>query len=57
MTPQGVAVAYVPRPENAALLAVKILALSEDNLQKKIGAYMRKLKQGDKPEGEGRRNK
>ncbi|MFQ6068700.1 MAG: AIR carboxylase family protein, partial [Candidatus Bathyarchaeia archaeon] len=28
VTPKGVAVAYVPRPENAALSAVKMLALT-----------------------------
>lgn len=49
VTPQGVAVAYVPRPENASLSAVKILALSDKNLQKKVEAYMRRLKQGVKP--------
>jgi 5-(carboxyamino)imidazole ribonucleotide mutase len=45
VTPQGVAVAYVPRPENAALSAVKILALSDKSLQKKVEAYMRRLKE------------
>lgn len=49
VTPQGVAVAYVPRPENAALSAAKMLALSHKNLQKKIEAYMQRLKQGGKP--------
>jgi 5-(carboxyamino)imidazole ribonucleotide mutase len=43
MTPQGVAVAYVPRPENAALFAVKILSLSERDLERKVELYMRKL--------------
>jgi len=51
VTPQGVAVAYVPRPENAALSAIKMLALSDKNLQKKVEAYMRRLKQGGKPKG------
>jgi 5-(carboxyamino)imidazole ribonucleotide mutase len=50
MTPQGVAVAYVPRPENAALLAVKILALSEKDLQRRVGLYMRRLVEKDKSE-------
>lgn len=45
VTPQGVAVAYVPRPENAALLAVKILALTSQDLQKEVEAYMRTLKE------------
>ncbi len=45
MMPQGVAVAYVPRPENAALLAVKTLALSDKKLQGKVDAYMRRLKE------------
>ncbi len=45
VTPQGVAVAYVPRPENAALLATKILALLDQNLQKKVEAYMRSLEE------------
>jgi len=44
VTPQGVAVAYVPRPENATLSAVKMLALFDKNLQKKVEAYMRRLK-------------
>jgi len=45
VTPRGVAVAYVPRPENAALSAVKMLALFDKNLQKKVEAYMRRLKE------------
>ena len=48
VTPQGVAVAYVPRPENAALSAVKMLALFDKNLRKKVEAYMRRLKEGAK---------
>lgn len=43
MTPQGVAVAYVPRPENAALLAVKVLALFDEDLRRKVKVYMRRL--------------
>lgn len=46
--PQGIAVAFIPRPENAALSAVKILALHDKNLQKKVEAYMKMLKQGGK---------
>ncbi len=45
VTPQGVAVVYVPRPENAALSAVKMLALAYQNLQREVEAYMRKLKE------------
>lgn len=48
VTPRGVAVAYVPRPENAALSAAKMLALFDENLQKKVEAYMRRLKEGVK---------
>jgi 5-(carboxyamino)imidazole ribonucleotide mutase len=49
MTPQGVAVVYVPRPENAALTAVKILALSSPTLQRQVTSYMRRLKAGVRP--------
>ena len=45
VTPQGVAVAYVPRPENAALLAMKMLAIANQDLQKKVENYMRRLKE------------
>jgi 5-(carboxyamino)imidazole ribonucleotide mutase len=48
VTPQGIAVAYVPRPENAALSAVRILALSDGKLRRKIEAYMRRLREGVK---------
>lgn len=51
VTPQGVAVAYVPRPENAALSALKMLALTSQDLQRKVEAYMRRLKEGGKPKG------
>jgi 5-(carboxyamino)imidazole ribonucleotide mutase len=44
MTPKGIAVSYVPKPENAALTAAKILALSNSSLAKKIEQYMRKAK-------------
>jgi 5-(carboxyamino)imidazole ribonucleotide mutase len=46
VTPQGVAVAYVPRPENAALSAVRMLALSDGRLRRKVEAYMRRLREG-----------
>lgn len=44
VTPQGVAVVYVPRPENAALSAVKMLALSNPKLLEKIADYQQRLK-------------
>jgi 5-(carboxyamino)imidazole ribonucleotide mutase len=44
VTPQGVAVAYVPRPENAALSALKILALPDASLRSKIEAYQERLR-------------
>lgn len=43
MMPKGVAVAFVSNPENAALAAVKILALSNTNLQKKVIEYKKRL--------------
>jgi len=42
-TPKGVAVAYIPEPENAALAAVKILALSNRSLYRKISEYKEKM--------------
>lgn len=45
VTPKGVAVAYVPRPENAALAALKILALSNPELLEKIVNYQQKLRE------------
>ncbi|MEM2912630.1 MAG: AIR carboxylase family protein [Candidatus Bathyarchaeia archaeon] len=45
MTPKGVAVAYVPEPENAALMALKILALSNPKLQEKIVFFRRKMEE------------
>jgi len=36
VTPKGIAVAYVHKPENAALAAAKILALSNHSLHKRI---------------------
>ncbi|MFQ6087077.1 MAG: AIR carboxylase family protein [Candidatus Bathyarchaeia archaeon] len=44
MTPKGVAVSYVPKPENAALAAAKILALSNSSLAKEIEQYKLKAK-------------
>ena len=43
-TPKGIAVAYIPEPENAAFAAVKILALSNHSLYEKIGWYKRKMR-------------
>lgn len=42
-TPTGIPVAYIPRPENAALAAVKILALSNHSLFEKLHQYKRKI--------------
>ena len=42
MTPRGVPVLFIAEPENAALAAVKILAIADALLQKKIAAYQRK---------------
>jgi len=44
-TPRGVPVAYVPEPENAALAAAKILALTNRSLQEKIIQYKRKMEE------------
>ena len=41
MTPKGVAVSFVLKPENAALAAVKILALSNPSLYEKIKRFRR----------------
>ena len=41
MTPKGVAVSFVFKPENAALAAVKILALSNPSLYEKIKQFKR----------------
>jgi len=45
MTPKGVAVALVPEPENAALAAVKILALSDPSLKKRVQKYRERVKE------------
>lgn len=44
ITPQGVSVTFTPRPENAALAALKILALSDKKLQDSISNYLKKLR-------------
>ncbi len=44
MMPQGIAVSLVASPENAALAAVKILALTNSSLKDQIAEYMKKLK-------------
>jgi len=44
MMPQGIAVSLVSTPENAALAAVKILALSDLSLKKHVTEYLDKLK-------------
>lgn len=44
MTPRGVAVSYVAKPENAALMAVKILALSKPSLYGEIERFMQKMR-------------
>ena len=44
MMPQGIAVSLVSSPENAALTAVKILALSDSSLEKRVAEYMGELK-------------
>lgn len=43
MTPKGVAVTFVSNPENAALAAVKILALSNPKLQKKLIIFKQRM--------------
>jgi 5-(carboxyamino)imidazole ribonucleotide mutase len=42
ITPEGVPVLFVAKPENAALAAVKILALSNHSLHKEIKKYQRR---------------
>ncbi len=56
VTPKGVAVAYVPRPENAALAAVKILGQSDKALQSRLDQYFKRLKEAslDAEELDGR---
>ncbi|RJS83698.1 AIR carboxylase family protein [Candidatus Bathyarchaeota archaeon] len=45
ITPTGVPVMLVARPENAALAAVKILALSDSSLRRDIRRYINKKRQ------------
>jgi 5-(carboxyamino)imidazole ribonucleotide mutase len=45
MTPKGIAVALVPEPENAALAAAKILALSSPSLKEIVQKHREKLKE------------
>jgi 5-(carboxyamino)imidazole ribonucleotide mutase len=45
MTPKGIAVPLVPEPENAALAAAKILALSNPSLKPIIQKHMETLKE------------
>jgi 5-(carboxyamino)imidazole ribonucleotide mutase len=41
--PKGISVAYIPEPENAALAAVKILALSNNFLHESFQRYKQKM--------------
>jgi len=45
MTPKGIAVALVPEPENAALAAIKIFALSDPSLKKAVEKHREKLRE------------
>lgn len=45
MTPKSIAVALVPEPENAALAAAKILALSDPSLKRVVQRYREKVKE------------
>lgn len=44
MTPKGVAVCLASSPENAAFAAVKILALSDASLKKRVDEYINEMK-------------
>ena len=44
MTPKSVAVSLVPLPENAALAAVKILALSNSALKNRVSKYIDEMR-------------
>ncbi|MFQ6075722.1 MAG: hypothetical protein ACE5Z5_06275, partial [Candidatus Bathyarchaeia archaeon] len=44
-TPRGVSVAFIPKPENAAFAAVKILAFSDSILHEAIKRYQYKLRE------------
>ena len=41
--PKGIPVAYVAKPENAVLVALRILALSNSGLQKKLDNFKQKM--------------
>lgn len=57
-TPKGVAVALVSEPENAALTAVKILAISNSALRKAVEKYRDKMREAvEKSDAELRRKK
>lgn len=45
MTPRGVSVLFVAEPENAALAAVKIFAVSDGSLQKKVARYQQRKRE------------
>jgi 5-(carboxyamino)imidazole ribonucleotide mutase len=45
MTPKGVPVALVPEPENAALAAIKILALSDISLRNDCQRYLEMMRE------------
>lgn len=44
MMPKGIAVGLTSSPENAALAAVKIFAMSNSSLEKRVAEYMGELK-------------
>ena len=44
MMPKGIAVGLMSSPENAALAAVKILAMSNSSLEKRVAEYMGEIK-------------
>jgi 5-(carboxyamino)imidazole ribonucleotide mutase len=44
MMPKGIAVGLISSPENAALVAVKILATSNSPLERRVAEYMDELK-------------
>lgn len=44
MMPKGIAVSLVSSPENAALVAVKTLALCDSSLMKRVTEYMNELR-------------
>ena len=44
--PKGIPVAYVAKPENAALVAARIFAMSNPDLKKSLTDYQQKMAQG-----------